>query len=273
MNPAAQVFGCLGDNTIDVFSGAETAAYVGGNAVNVAVQLSRLGRPVRYAGAVGADPWGSAIRRVLTAQGVDVSLLHTRRGPTAHTDLRVLPSGDRVIEREEYGVSGTYRPWATDLDALAACAVVHLGMVPEAAAVRRALKARGAVVSQDCAVSPGFDGLDVAFCSAGEDLDHADELARSALAGGARLAVVTCGASGAMASDGARSWRCLARPAVVVDTTGAGDSFIAGFLDAYVAAGDIQGCLEAGARTAAATVEHPAGFPQPPLAERTDGRD
>jgi fructoselysine 6-kinase len=55
------------------------------------------------------------------------------------------------------------------------------------------------------------------------------------------------------------------RPVEVVDTTGAGDSFIAGFISGHAAGKDLRTCLEVGRDTAAETCRHVGGFPQPTL--------
>jgi fructoselysine 6-kinase len=88
------------------------------------------------------------------------------------------------------------------------------------------------------------------------------ELALASTAGGAALAVVTMGARGAIAFDGTTWWQQDACPAQVVDTTGAGDSFTAGFIDARLDGATVSGALAAGAEWAARTCEHLAGFPQ-----------
>jgi fructoselysine 6-kinase len=139
---------------------------------------------------------------------------------------------------------------------------VHIGMSPFAADIRQELSRRGARISQDCAVSSGFEHLDVAFCSAGDDPDAAKSMAEAAIAGGARLAVVTCGPGGSIAYDGS-SWSTQAAlPIEPVDTTGAGDSYIAGFIGAFAGGQDLQSCMEAGAATAAKTCLHWGGWPQ-----------
>jgi fructoselysine 6-kinase len=51
----------------------------------------------------------------------------------------------------------------------------------------------------------------------------------------------------------------------VVDTLGAGDTFIAGFLDAHLRGLDLQAALDAGRAAAAATCAHFGGFPQAPV--------
>ncbi|MCO5970257.1 PfkB family carbohydrate kinase [Actinoallomurus soli] len=256
------LFAAVGDNTIDEYVGAESRSYVGGNALNVAVQLRRLGHACRYSGAIGADTAGARVRTALEAQGVRTDGLVTLPGHTSVSRIRVDATGDRTFEFEDFAVTADYVPDERELAALARCAVVHIGMLPAAGEVRRRLYGSGPIVSQDCAVSPGFDHLDVAFCSAGEDEGRARAYAEEAVRGGARLAVVTCGAAGSLAYDGRDWWRTPAEPVTVVDTTGAGDSYIAGFLAARATGADVAQAMRAGARTAARTCAHVGAWPQ-----------
>jgi fructoselysine 6-kinase len=135
-------------------------------------------------------------------------------------------------------------------------------MSPFADEIRKELSRRGVWISQDCAVSAGYDLLDVAFCSAGDNLDSATAMAESAIDGGARLAVVTCGPAGSIAYDGTTWTRQHAAPIEPVDTTGAGDSFIAGFIAALASGQELQSCMQAGAAHAARNCLHWGGWPQ-----------
>ena len=258
------LFGTIGDNTIDQYFGEENTSYVGGNAVNVAVQLRMLGNEVQYEGAVGADEDGRRVREALEERGIDVTGLVELPGITSISQILVRPDGERLIEFEDFATSADYRPSEDRLDALSRCSVVHIGMNPFAGDIRRELRRRGTVVSQDCAVSKGYDNLDVAFCSAGEDPETGRRLAEEAIAGGAKLAVVTRGSEGSIAFDGATWWTQPALPVEVVDTTGAGDSYIAGFLDALARGSDVPECMRAGAATAAATCSRWGAFEQEP---------
>ena len=139
---------------------------------------------------------------------------------------------------------------------------VHLGWLDDGGALRRELAKAGVSVSQDLAVNPGADGLAIAFGSAGEDRARARQLARDFLDQGARVAVVTCGARGSIATDGTAMAEADAAPVEVVDTTGAGDTFIAAFIDAHLAGGDLGACLEAARHAAALTCRHVGGFEQ-----------
>jgi fructoselysine 6-kinase len=254
----------VGDNTIDRYLGDGGMDYVGGNAVNVAVQLRRRRPGVAYFGAVGPDADGTIIEEALRRASLDLSGLVRLAGVSAVTRIRRTGTGDRVFESEEFGVTADYRPDAEAVLAITTARWVHLGMLPGAADLVRMIRARdpGLPISQDCSVSAGFRGLAVAFDSAGENQTRAMELARASMAGGAALAVVTMGARGAIAFDGTTWWQQDACPAQVVDTTGAGDSFTAGFIDAHLDGATVSGALAAGAEWAARTCEHLAGFPQ-----------
>ncbi len=263
---AAFVVATVGDNTIDRYIGDETARYAGGNAYNVAAQLAGHGRPVAYFGAVGEDANARVLTRGLHRAGVDPAGLVTLPGPTAVTTIRV-DGGERSFESEEFGVTAEYFPSDEHLELVASARWVHIGMLPRAeelrhrlAALRRARGGRGPVVSQDCAVASGFTRLDVAFGSVGEHGD-ARAWAREALAGGAAAAVVTRGAAGAIGTDGEHWFEQPAIPVEVVDTTGAGDAFIAGYIDAHVAGLGHAAGLERGARWAAAACGHRGGWP------------
>lgn len=267
------VVAAVGDNTIDRYVGDEHDRYVGGNACNVSAQLAGRGREVAYFGAVGEDGNARAIARGLHRAGVDAVGLVTARGATAVTTIRV-DAGERVFEREEFGVTADYFPSDEHVELLAGARWVHIGMLPRADELRERLAARrgaglgaglvpgdrlGPIVSQDCAVAHGFEGVDVAFGSVGEHGD-ARAWALAALAGGAATAVVTRGAAGALATDGTTWFEQPAVPVDVVDTTGAGDAFIAGYIDARVDGLDQPAALQQGAHWAASACGHRGGW-------------
>lgn len=259
-------FAVVGDNCIDRFR-PSGMSLIGGNAVNVAVQLALLGEASHYFGAVGLDQDGTRTIDALASRSVDVSFVQQKPGTTAYTDVDILPSGERVFVYEDFGVCAGYRPSAADLNALDGMGHVHIGWMDDEGELRRRLVAKGLSVSQDISVNAdpahlGVEGLTIAFGSAGENDATATNLLERLLRDGAKLAVVTRGSRGACASDGVTSFSVEAAPVEVVDTTGAGDSFIAAFLAAFKSGADIRTSLERGCRTAATTCTHIGGFPQ-----------
>ncbi|NRP72869.1 Fructoselysine kinase [Ensifer psoraleae] len=263
-------FATVGDNCIDRFQPPLSQSLVGGNAVNVAVQLARKGHIAHYFGAVGRDADGVRTRRLLQSNGVALDYLQERSGITAYTNIDVLPSGERIISYEDFGVCAGYAPDDAEVAVLKTFDHVHIGWINDGGALRRRLVAEGVSLSQDVSVNAapddlGVAGLAIAFASAGPDEAAAERMAAELLAQGARIAVVTRGSNGSMATDGIIRAEAGIRPVAVVDTTGAGDSFIAAFLAAHLAGKPLSACLADGRDWAAETCTHVGGFPQEPL--------
>lgn len=267
MTQSPRRFAALGDNCIDRYLPLAQAA-VGGNAVNVAVQLALLGEQCSYFGAVGRDQAGRWTREALTDNRVGVNHLQELDAPTAYTNIDVDAAGERIIGFEEFGATALYQPSPEDIAALAAMDHIHIGWFKAAAALRQRLAASGVSFSQDIAVNPDACGPDICGLAIGFDsVGPSEALARVALqrllGAGCRVAVVTCGALGSMASEGGDvvTTGIRALP-LVVDTTGAGDTFIAGFLSAWKRAQPLAACLASGRDAAARTCGHVGGFPQ-----------
>lgn len=255
-------FATLGDNCIDRYLPLAQAA-VGGNAVNVAVQLARAGEKCAYFGAVGQDGAGRWTRDVLIENGVGVGHLHALDAATAYTDIDVDATGERFLAFEDFGTSALYHPTPADLLALAGMDHVHIGWFKGAGALRAALAGTGVSFSQDVAVNPDAAGLEVGFESVGPSEPLAQAALQRLRALGCKVAVVTCGAMGSMATDGGEVVTTGIRPLpLVVDTTGAGDTFIAGFLSAWKRGQPLWACLASGRDAAAHTCTHIGGFPQ-----------
>lgn len=261
-------FAAVGDNCIDRFQPVGQSL-VGGNAVNVAVQLARLGHTSFYFGAVGREPEGRRIRQILRANTVRTDYLQERPGATAYTNIEVLESGERVIAYEDFGVCAGYAPSLVEVEVLKSMDHVHIGWLDDGGALKRLLSAAGVSVSQDVSVNGdpanrSVAGLSIAFGSASTDNGAGEPMITDFLAQGAELVVITLGAHGSIASDGRKHAATGIRPVNVVDTTGAGDSFIAGFLSARIGGQSLAACLEAGRDRAALTCGHVGGFPQDP---------
>jgi fructoselysine 6-kinase len=258
----------VGDNCIDRYLSPISVSMIGGNAVNVAVHLQRQSLNVAYFGAVGADDEGHRLVACLEDNGVATQQVRVTPGRTAYTDIQTDDDGERTIEFEDFGVCWDYRPEPAEVQRLLTMRHVHLGWLNDGGGLRRTLTREGVSVSQDVSVnaepgSLGVGGLSIAFASAGPSLERAEVMLAQMLAEGARLAVVTRGALGSIASDGGQRAETSVAPVEVVDTTGAGDTFIAGFIAAHLRGDGLQVGLEAGRDLAASTCAHLGGFPQP----------
>lgn len=257
-----------GDNCVDILR-PSGHRFVGGNAVNVAIQFAALGGSSSYFGAVGEDDDGALTARFLERNGVDISHLVHRPLPTARTEIHVSQTGERRIVFEDFGACAGYAPEGDAIPALLTFDHVHIGWLDDGGALRRRLMAAGRSVSQDITVNAstknlGVEGLAIAFAAIEGSHEAAARLADSLFADGARGVVVTRGARGSSVFlDGAAA-EIPARPIVAVDTTGAGDGYIAAFLHGWLSGVTPHAAGTAAAAHATLTCLHEGGFPQMP---------
>lgn len=221
----------LGDNVVDRYV-TQGLMYPGGNAVNVAVHARRSGAEAAYVGIIGTDDAGDLVESSLRAEGLDLERLRRAEGETAFASVFTDESGNRSFGLCLKGVS-LFQPDEADLDYLAGYDIVHLcetirmeESLPKIAA-RTAVSYDFSDRDNEYAASL-LEHVTVATFSWPESSEEEiDEQIRWAHVQGARYVVVTRGARGAVVSNGTVVHRQPALPAQVVDTLGAGDSFIA----------------------------------------------
>lgn len=221
-----------------------------GTAGGTALTLAKLGAVVRSAGAIGTDASGDLLLELLRRSGVDGSLLARRPDvATSASVLPIRPNGDRP-SLHLLGANPTFGlddvPWQAIRDATH----LHLGGseligAETAARILSFAKEHGLVTSIDLLAPGELGNLDLIA----EVLPHTDYIlpnddqvlgftgardvvggARVLLDRGAGTVAVTCGAAGALVvnQDGVEHVPAFATE--VVDTTGCGDAFSAGFL-------------------------------------------
>ncbi len=96
--------------------------------------------------------------------------------------------------------------------------------------------------------------MDYAFFSYDKDGEEARDFLQYAASRGPKVAVATFGSDGSLAWDGRAFTQCGALPSNLVNTIGAGDSYIAGFMHGILSGMDIAGSMMQGARVASETV-------------------
>ncbi len=250
----------------------------GGAGANVAVHLAALGLPVVLAGCVGDDAAGAALIAELTAAGVGLAV-RTVPGAASGTIVSLVEPGGQRSMLADRGANLDLR--ADDVPSPGPGGHLHLSGYtlldarPRAAGLAglAAARAAGCTVSLDPASTGPLRayGVDRWLAdTAGVDLllPNADEArlltgcadavdAARALARRHAAVAVTLGADGALWASGGVLVHRPARPADVVDTTGAGDAFTAGLLSVWTAGGDPAAALHAGLERAAVVVGRP----------------
>lgn len=263
---AASRLVAIGDNCLDVYLGRDLVM-VGGNALNVAAQWRRAGWDARYFGAVGDDPEGDLLLAEIVAAGLDPMDVERRPGDTALTLLRD-DAGERHFLLEALGVGEGYMPSPDRYAVAVGAGWVHLGTNANPELVRQ-LATDAAPFSIDLSDAPlalPLEGVPLVFASAPDPAKApVGPLIEALRAAGAGQVVITSGRAGAWLGDGGALRHVEALPVEVVDTCGAGDSFIAAFLVASKIEGrDAGAALAEAARAAAFTCTHLGGFPQTP---------
>lgn len=260
---------CVGEALVDFLPAApshrvrDVAAWhqcPGGAPSNVAIGLARLGARVALNGVVGSDEFGHFLIRRLADEGVDVSHLRmTDEGRTGLSFVSLAPTGERSFAFYRSDAAEQFFG-GRDVDRafVANARVVHLGLN----AMRRpaaqdavlelvdAATRAGRIVSCDpnlrlhlweepgafkallSAVLPRCTIVKMAADETEFVLGTTDpeRAARELFDRGVAVPVVTCGPGGAVFVHQGRVHRVAAPAARVVDTTGAGDGFSAGFL-------------------------------------------
>lgn len=253
----------VGDNCVDHYLPPIERCFVGGNGLNVAVHMQRSGLPSAYIGAVGNDDNGKFILNGLQSLGVDFSHVQVLLGQTSQTDIRLTPEGDRIFVHETIGPVKTLELDQLTKQYIYQHKLVHNTWLGGTVKYLAEFKKAGLLVSQDYGerYPPEFmdetvGSIDVAFLSLPEEeASQAPGLAREVAARGPQLVVVTLGREGSLAFDG-QDHQQPANPAQVVDTLGAGDTFIGVFLAHWLKSKPLDQCLLKAAQAAAHTCTH-----------------
>lgn len=256
----------IGDNTVDIYL-TEGMQYPGGNAVNVAVQARRNGVQSSYLGCLGRDCLGDLVYDSLIAEGVDVSHVRRINGPNAWSRVRH-DRTDRKFAGSNPGVRSRYELVPMDERFIAGHDIVHTSVHSDLDGEIARLKASSRVLSYDYSehwdrpgVAATMRHVDIAFLSAPRRTSsQCDELIRWCIGQGASMVVLTRGVEGACVCFEGRVAAVPVQPAKVVDTLGAGDGFIAGFLVAHASGLDLHDCLLRAAVQGAAVCGSKGGF-------------
>ena len=228
---------------------------VAGTAGGTAVDLARLGGTVRSVGAVGADNLARFLLDQLVDAGVDVSRMVVLDGAqTSATILPIRANGERPALHVS-GVTGLLSAHDVPASHLAGSDFIHVGgpdvLGPFAVEVLPGLlqqaRSEGAITSADLLSTlwPSVrDDLAVVLAQVDHLLINADQAAvltghalaedsaRALLDTGPGVVVVTTGARGGVLADRLGTYSFPALDVQVVDTTGCGDAFSAGYLRA-----------------------------------------
>jgi fructokinase len=239
----------------------------GGAPANVATGLARLGLRVAFRGVVGDDPFGRLLERRLQAEGIECALRFAPERPTGLWFVALDERGERSFysPNARFSADKLVAPGDVDRALLARARWLHVGTSAHVLRDGRAALRAAVAAARELGVRVSFDPnvrlhlwedvgplralcADVIpSCTVVKLADDEAELctgerdparaAEALVAAGVELACVTLGRGGALVRRGADVLEVPAEEVEVVDTTGAGDGFVAGLLAALAPAG------------------------------------
>jgi fructokinase len=262
----------------------------GGSGANTAAVAAALGSRVAYLGRVADDELGRIFRADMRQAGVDFPTPPSTDGmPTGRCLVLVTPDGQRTMNTF-LGASSSFGEDQVDEAAIAGASVLYLeGFLFDPPAAQRAFRRAAAVAhaagrTVALSLSDPFcvdrhraafrelvaGSVDILFANEAEitslygvaQFDAALEQARSEV----ELAALTRSEEGSVVVRGEQTVGIAAVPARVIDTTGAGDAYAAGFLAAWTAGRDLAACGRLGSIAAAEIISHYGARPLRALA-------
>lgn len=251
---------------------------LGGSAAIFACGLTRLGREVRFLGKIGADAAGDFVLTQMKKRGVDVSGVTRDRVTGTGLAVAFTHTDDRALV-SYLGTVATATPRDISPGDLRKYSHLHLtspflqlGLRDSFLPLLKRAKKAGLTTSLDPGWDPRerwdldalFPWLDVVLVNAAEaaaltGLRKAPAAAKE-LARKVTLAVVKTGPKGAVAATQSAAWRADAFPVEPVDTTGAGDTFDAAFIDGWLEGHRVHEVLAYACAAGALSTKMPGGY-------------
>ena len=253
---------------------------LGSSSAIVAHNLAAQGVSVGFITLLGSDPLGSIALERLAERGVDLSRVKRVSGSTS-TGVTILLTHES--KRHILTYPGTmFEMTAADLDMDYLASVrhfhlsslfLHKALQGDLPGICKQLKAAGLTLSLDTNDDPEDlwgGALDELLGIVDVFLPNEDEACRitgkpdaasaiEVLAKRVPLVAIKCGKQGSIVQAGSQFWNVPTRPVAPIDTIGAGDSFDAGFLAAYLRGEKPDACAAFGNRTAALSTLRPGG--------------
>ena len=251
----------VGDNCIDFYEDIEKF-FPGGNPVNVAVYFVRSGGKASYTGVVGDDNYGEIIINSLKQKNVDISYLRVLEGNTAVTKVKI-NNGERILGEYKEGVLADFELNQNDIDFLKSHDLIHTGIFGNMEKYLPEFEKGESKISFDFSnkfeseiVDKVIDYLDYAFFSYEKDDRFIRNFMKKIYKRGPQYVVITLGSNGSLVYNGDEFFKYGIVEVEVVDTMGAGDSYIAGFLKGQLENKGIYKSMEMGAASASRTLKY-----------------
>lgn len=261
----ARILG-IGDNTVDIYVD-HGVQYPGGNGVNVAVMAGRLGVQASYLGCIGKDALGNIIEDALKSEKIDISHMRRINYPNAWTRIKH-DGNDRIFDGTNPTLKGMYNFKQRDFDYIAKHDLTHGCLYGKLDDDLERISNVAPILSFDYAdefsktyLDKTAKYVDIAFLSNPKaSNEECEQLCLKVATHGPSLVVVTRGSRGSMVYDHSTFYTQNSVEGCIIDTLGAGDGLIAGFLVAHLNGASPAEALARGAKNATFVCGYRGGF-------------
>ena len=250
----------------------------GGDALNNSINLSKLGCSVAFIGKYGNDVFGDTLVDYLNDAGVNVDFMaRSENTPSTKTLALLDGTGGHVFitckgSNSELSLSDFNHEAMKQFDHLHIGGVFHLDSLDGEGCVNLLKRAKQLGLNTSMDVSWDYSGrwgrtiagyypyLDFFLPSISEayhitGMEDPVDIAEYFASRGVKTVVIKLGGKGCYCKTADRSFYCSAYKVDPVDTVGAGDSFVAGFLAAKSQELPIEECVQWGSACAAITIQ------------------
>jgi sugar/nucleoside kinase (ribokinase family) len=262
--------------SVDRFPGVDDEVFVptmklipGGSAANFAVLCKRLGAETGFIGKVGNDSYGDDLVEDLEKEKVDFTGVVRSDLPTGTVFIAVRKDGQRMMFAHS-GAANDLQATDINLDHLAEFDHLHLADLENISVLEHAAKNFQGSVSLNAGALIAekrqealelIKHVTILICSEEEaekltGTEGTEHCLRALYNMGPKVVIITRGSRDSVGFDGNESYEAEVFNVNVVDTTGAGDAFSAGFIVNYLETKDVKDSMLFGNAVASSVIQH-----------------
>lgn len=251
----------MADNCIDVYYKLDRY-YLTGNSIDFALNYKDMGGDVTEMTILGNDVFALALEERLKEKGIPLRVLGRSNRPTGMATMDIV-CGDRIHLHFDGNAMEEITLSAEDLEFVKGFDIVYSERWAKIGRYIRELKQPGQIWVYDFSKRLEQESndellpyLDYAFFSYEADDDYIRNFMKKTKAKGTGCVVAMLGEHGSLAYNGVRFYEMNALTVPVVNTVGAGDSYIAGFTYGLSLGEDIPACMLRGRDRATKVIQH-----------------
>jgi len=256
----------VGENIIDYY--CETnEVYIGGNCINFIMNLKKISNfKLSYVGPIANDKEGNEIQTLLHTQCIDIHKASYLEGETARSYIKIV-NGERVFTNFRSGVLDGFILEEHQKAFIKEQDHIHSSIMGGTLPFLKELKGQG-TLSFDFSKLNNINILkaaaplvDYVFLSRDRLGDEEQNLMKELYLAGSKQVILLLGEKGSAVYDGYRFYeKCSILQEDIIDSLGAGDAYIAGYMERILNGYDVEVAMEQGNILAAELCTNRGGF-------------